>query len=276
MDDAAEMIEDLGEVEQEGASFGHYLDVALRNRMGKGSKPGKPVPEESMEAAEALAFAAPASASAAAAAAAAAAVVEQVVSTIEADETRDNDAEMEGEAAAVPNGTTAVTLQEEQAPASVIEAAAPQAPAGSPAPEAAPVEAAAPSAPPPVIPTPAHLRLLHWHWANLEYGCSARLGDISAAHWNQDEDYGGFGGPHCMVIGGYAQPFEALAGVLDVRTGAAVTEVGWLVFNLSCLALLYCCFSLFCIIFLVPLLAVEGLFHPITHLMGVLLGLIRT
>ena len=29
------------------------------------------------------------------------------------------------------------------------------------------------------------LRLLDWHWANLEYGCSARLKDVSLAHWNQ-------------------------------------------------------------------------------------------
>ena len=28
-------------------------------------------------------------------------------------------------------------------------------------------------------------RLLDWHWANLEYGCSARLSDVSLAHWNQ-------------------------------------------------------------------------------------------
>ena len=28
-------------------------------------------------------------------------------------------------------------------------------------------------------------RLLHWHWANLEYGCSAPLGAVSLAHWNQ-------------------------------------------------------------------------------------------
>ena len=28
-------------------------------------------------------------------------------------------------------------------------------------------------------------RLLHWHWANLEYGCSAPLNAVSLAHWNQ-------------------------------------------------------------------------------------------
>jgi hypothetical protein len=28
-------------------------------------------------------------------------------------------------------------------------------------------------------------RILGWHWANLEYGCSARLDQVSLAHWNQ-------------------------------------------------------------------------------------------
>lgn len=58
------------------------------------------------------------------------------------------------------------------------------------------------------------LRLLHWHWANLEYGCSAPLSAVSAAHWNQDEVYGGFGGPHCMVIGGYDGPLKKMAACL--------------------------------------------------------------
>ena len=44
-------------------------------------------------------------------------------------------------------------------------------------------------------------RLLGWHWANLEYGCSAPLSKVSMAHWNQDEAYGGFGGAHCMIKG---------------------------------------------------------------------------
>ena len=33
--------------------------------------------------------------------------------------------------------------------------------------------------------TEADQRLLDWHWANLEYGCSSRLSDVSLAHWNQ-------------------------------------------------------------------------------------------
>lgn len=48
-------------------------------------------------------------------------------------------------------------------------------------------------------------RILAWHFANLEYGCSARLSEVSLEHWNQDDTYGGFGGGHAMVKGGYSQ-----------------------------------------------------------------------
>ena len=60
-------------------------------------------------------------------------------------------------------------------------------------------------------------RLLGWHWANLEYGCSAPLSKVSMAHWNQDEVYGGFGGAHCMIKGGYGAVTDALAEGLDVE-----------------------------------------------------------
>ena len=68
-------------------------------------------------------------------------------------------------------------------------------------------------------------RLLGWHWANLEYGCSAPLSKISMAHWNQDEPYGGFGGPHCMVKGGYGQITDALAAGLEIRREVVVKKV---------------------------------------------------
>jgi len=70
-----------------------------------------------------------------------------------------------------------------------------------------------------------HLRLLGWHWANLEYGCSAPLKAISAAHWNQDEEYGGFGGPHCFVVGGYDQPFRVMSNLLDVELNTPVSQI---------------------------------------------------
>ena len=68
-------------------------------------------------------------------------------------------------------------------------------------------------------------RLLGWHWANLEYGCSAPLSKVSMAHWNQDEAYGGFGGAHCMIKGGYGAVTDTLAKGLDVRFGVAVDAI---------------------------------------------------
>ena len=41
----------------------------------------------------------------------------------------------------------------------------------------------------------------------------------------QDEEFGGFGGPHCMVRGGYGQITDALAARLDVRLGQPVTSI---------------------------------------------------
>ena len=70
-----------------------------------------------------------------------------------------------------------------------------------------------------------HSRLLGWHWANLEYGCSAPLKALSAAHWNQDEEYGGFGGPHSFVVGGYDQAFKYIANMLDVKLNEQVSEI---------------------------------------------------
>ncbi len=48
---------------------------------------------------------------------------------------------------------------------------------------------------------------------------------MSLVHWNQDEEYGGFGGQHCMVIGGYDPILKALAERLDVRLSSPVTSV---------------------------------------------------
>ena len=68
-------------------------------------------------------------------------------------------------------------------------------------------------------------RLLGWHWANLEYGCSAPLSKVSMANWNQDEAYGGFGGSHCMVKGGYGAITAAMTEGLDVRLDTPVSSV---------------------------------------------------
>ena len=48
---------------------------------------------------------------------------------------------------------------------------------------------------------------------------------MSLAHWNQDEEYGGFGGPHCMVVGGYGAILAGMAQKLDIRFNKAVTAI---------------------------------------------------
>ena len=73
--------------------------------------------------------------------------------------------------------------------------------------------------------SPDQKRLLEWHWANLEYGCAAELSEISLRDWNQDEKYGGFGGPHCMVKGGYSQIIEMLSCNLDIRYNSPVKSL---------------------------------------------------
>ncbi|CAM0943263.1 unnamed protein product [Alopecurus aequalis] len=73
--------------------------------------------------------------------------------------------------------------------------------------------------------SPIERRVMNWHFAHLEYGCAAMLNSVSLPYWNQDDVYGGFGGPHCMIKGGYGAVLESLAEGLDVQLNHVVTEV---------------------------------------------------
>ncbi|KAI9828677.1 MAG: hypothetical protein M1832_001780 [Thelocarpon impressellum] len=75
--------------------------------------------------------------------------------------------------------------------------------------------------------TPQDMRLLNWHYANLEYANAANVGDLSLGGW--DQDIGNeFEGEHAEIVGGYMQvprgiwqsPFP-----LDVRTRRAVEAI---------------------------------------------------
>lgn len=68
-------------------------------------------------------------------------------------------------------------------------------------------------------------RIMDWHFANLEYGCAAELSQVSLPYWNQDDVYGGFGGAHCMIKGGYSKIMEALGETIDVRLETVVTSI---------------------------------------------------
>lgn len=73
--------------------------------------------------------------------------------------------------------------------------------------------------------SPLERRVMNWHFAHLEYGCAAPLKSVSLPYWNQDDVYGGFGGAHCMIKGGYDTVLRSLAKGLDIRLNHAVTEV---------------------------------------------------
>ncbi|KAI4983261.1 hypothetical protein ZWY2020_023753 [Hordeum vulgare] len=73
--------------------------------------------------------------------------------------------------------------------------------------------------------SPLERRVMNWHFAHLEYGCAAMLKSVSLPYWNQDDVYGGFGGPHCMIKGGYGAVLGSLAEGLDVQLNHVVTEV---------------------------------------------------
>ena len=77
--------------------------------------------------------------------------------------------------------------------------------------------------------SPQDMRLLNWHYANLEYANAVNVGKLSLGGW--DQDIGNeFEGEHAQVIGGYQQvprgiwqyPYQ-----LDLRTRKAVTRIAY-------------------------------------------------
>ncbi|XP_019458079.1 PREDICTED: lysine-specific histone demethylase 1 homolog 3-like isoform X2 [Lupinus angustifolius] len=75
--------------------------------------------------------------------------------------------------------------------------------------------------------SPLERRIMDWHFAHLEYGCAALLTEVSLPYWNQDDVYGGFGGAHCMVKGGYSTVVESLGEGLPVHLNHVVTNVSY-------------------------------------------------
>lgn len=75
--------------------------------------------------------------------------------------------------------------------------------------------------------SPLERRVMDWHYAHLEYGCAALLKEVSLPYWNQDDVYGGFGGAHCMIKGGYSTVVESLREGLVIHLNHIVTNVSY-------------------------------------------------
>ncbi|KAL4811297.1 flavin-containing amine oxidoreductase-domain containing protein [Aspergillus unguis] len=75
--------------------------------------------------------------------------------------------------------------------------------------------------------TPKDLRLLNWHFANLEYANATNIGNLSLSGWDQDMG-NEFEGEHSQVIGGYNRvPYGLWShpSKLNVQTNKTVTGI---------------------------------------------------
>lgn len=75
--------------------------------------------------------------------------------------------------------------------------------------------------------SPQDMRLINWHYANLEYANAANIGKLSLAGWDQDAG-NEFEGPHAQVVGGYQQVPRGILqcpNKLDLRTRKAVNRI---------------------------------------------------
>ena len=75
--------------------------------------------------------------------------------------------------------------------------------------------------------SPQDMRLLNWHFANLEYANAANVGTLSLGGW--DQDIGNeFEGEHAQIIGGYQQVPRGIwqyPSKLDLRTRKTAREI---------------------------------------------------
>ena len=77
--------------------------------------------------------------------------------------------------------------------------------------------------------TPLDLRLINWHYANLEYANATNVDKLSLGSWDQD-DGNEFRGAHAMLIGGYTQLPRGLwlsPRKLDVRVKHLVKKISY-------------------------------------------------
>jgi monoamine oxidase len=75
--------------------------------------------------------------------------------------------------------------------------------------------------------TPKDMRLMNWHFANLEYANAANIGKLSLASWDQDTG-NEFEGEHAEVVGGYQQVPRGIMSSpsrLNVQTGKVVSRI---------------------------------------------------
>ncbi|KAI4273503.1 MAG: hypothetical protein LQ337_004578 [Flavoplaca oasis] len=75
--------------------------------------------------------------------------------------------------------------------------------------------------------SPQDMRLINWHYANLEYANAVNLSQLSLSGWDQDTG-NEFDGQHAQVVGGYQQVARGILSYpspLDLRTRKVVQRI---------------------------------------------------
>ncbi|KAI5846870.1 flavin-containing amine oxidoreductase-domain containing protein [Tricharina praecox] len=75
--------------------------------------------------------------------------------------------------------------------------------------------------------TPLDLRLMNWHYANLEYANASTVDSLSLGHWDQDDGQEP-AGPHSVLLGGYMQVPRGLLlapKLLDIKPRHIVKKI---------------------------------------------------
>ena len=71
--------------------------------------------------------------------------------------------------------------------------------------------------------------LLQFHLGNLEYGCGSSLQNVSAVHWNQNEEFPQYSGNHAWTVDGFESIAHKLADGIDIlydRQVASINSTG--------------------------------------------------
>lgn len=63
---------------------------------------------------------------------------------------------------------------------------------------------------------------MNFHISNLEFACGDTLRNVSALHWDQNEDYPQFSGENLVLPGGISQVLSKLAEGLDIELDTKV------------------------------------------------------